>query len=292
MTDTNERLAHALWQIYRRPERPELWKDGGNLPWDEPGFSRRMLREHLDDGHGAASRAVAERQLQLDWLWDNLALQPGAKVLDITCGPGLYAVELADRGCTVHGVDFSPAAIAFARDLAQEKGVSAACTFLEQDVRGAKFARAAYDAVLILYGQLAVFPPDEAAELLVEANQALRPGGRLCVELLDQEKVDKADSNWWFTDQTGLWGEAPFLHLGERFWDGVRQTSVERYQILHLETGRLEEITLCDQTYAVKTMRAMMRQAGLLRVNTFPAWDGLPLYDADEWIVYIGQKGA
>lgn len=78
---------------------------------DDPDFSERMLREHLDESHGAAS----ERQQQIDWLWARLNLRTGSKVLDVTCGPGLYAVELAVRGCSVTGVDFSPAGIAYAQ---------------------------------------------------------------------------------------------------------------------------------------------------------------------------------
>ncbi|MGD2049604.1 MAG: methyltransferase domain-containing protein [Chloroflexota bacterium] len=50
----------------------------------------------------------------MDWLWSKLALKLGAQVLDVTCGPGLYAVELASRGCLVTGIDFSPASIVYA----------------------------------------------------------------------------------------------------------------------------------------------------------------------------------
>ena len=58
-----EKLSEALWQIYRRPERPSPWRiHDGNLPWDDPAFSERMLREHLDESHGAATRQTAERQ--------------------------------------------------------------------------------------------------------------------------------------------------------------------------------------------------------------------------------------
>ena len=49
-------LAAALWRLYRRPDRPQAWVGGGNLPWNDPAFSARMLREHLDESHGAASR--------------------------------------------------------------------------------------------------------------------------------------------------------------------------------------------------------------------------------------------
>lgn len=287
-------LAQALWRIYDRPERGQPWMNGGNLPWHDPAFSERMLREHLDESHGAASRVTAERVAQVDWLWRRLALRPGVRLLDVTCGPGLYAVALAQRGVAVTGVDFGPAAVAYARALAETRGVAGLCTFVEQDVRqmaqGVAPAGADFDAALFLYGQLAVFPRSEAQQLLGEIAAALRPGGRVCLEMLNPERVDKKDSAWWFTDDQGLWGEAPFLCLGERQWHAEEQLSLERYYVLHLATGQLDEYLLCDQTYRPDEMAEMLRAAGFNSVTVYDAWDGLPLYDAGEWLVYVAEK--
>lgn len=284
-------LAAALWQVYSRSERPEPWERDGNLPWNDPDFSRRMLREHLDEGHGAASRVSKERERQLGWLWDKLGLQAGSRLLDMTCGPGLYAVALAQRGVEVTGVDFAPAAIGHARELAEMAGVAAHCQFVEADVRAYEPAHDAYDAALFLYGQLAVFPRETARHLLEKVAAALRPGARLAVELLEQERVDKKNSNWWYSDDSGLWSDAPFLSLGQRWWYEDEKLSCERYYTLHLETSELDEIVLCDQTYAVKEMVQMMRAAGFGKVDVYPAWDGLELYDAAEWNAYVAQKG-
>jgi SAM-dependent methyltransferase len=284
-------LSNALWRIYNRPEQPLLWQQGdGNLPWNDPAFSKRMLREHLDESHGAASRITAEREAQLNWLWAKLGLRDGSQVLDVTCGPGLYAVPLAQRGCHVTGVDFGPAAIAHARQLATEQGVANRCTFHQQDVRQMDFGGAGFDAALLLYGQLAVMPPEAAQDVLQRTAQALHSGDRLCLELLNPEQVDKKDSSWWYTDDTGLWGERPFLHLGERFWDEENRASIERFLILHLETGQLDEIELCDQTYTPDEVAAMLKTAGFGHSDHYPAWDGLPLYDADEWHVYVAAR--
>ena len=286
----NHPLSSALWRIYNRPERPFPWTTGGNLPWDDPDFSRRMLREHLDQSHGAASRQAAERAVQLNWFWDKLHLVPEQRLLDVTCGPGLYAVELARRGVQITGVDFGPASIDYATSLAAEQNVANHCQFILQDVRQMDFAGADFDSALLLYGQLAVLTREEAQSLLTSIAQLLKPGGRLIVELLNQDRVDKADSTWWFTDDTGLWGDAPFLHLGERVWHADAQISVERFHILHLETGQLDEVHLCDQTYAVAEMVTMMKRAGFASVDVYPAWDGLALYDAEEWVVYVAKK--
>jgi protein-L-isoaspartate O-methyltransferase len=288
--ETNANLTKALWRIYQRPDRPVAWAQGGNLPWNDPAFSERMLREHLDQAHGAASRISEERLAQIDWLWTKLGLQPGMNVCDITCGPGLYAVELARRGCTVTGFDFAPAAIAYARVLAAREGVADRCTFIEHDVRTMQLPAGEFDAALFLYGQLAIFPKAEALQLLTTCAQALKPGGALAVELLQQDRIDKTDSKWWFTDNTGLWGDTPFLHLGERFWDDEAELSSERFYIIHLETGELTDILLCDQTYAIPSMVTMMQQAGFHHVDVYPRWDGMPIYDADEWVVYVARK--
>lgn len=289
MTNNHKKLANALWRVYRRLVRPIPWKDGGNLPWDEPQFAHRMLREHLDESHGAASRPTHERELQIDWLWSKLKLRPGSKVLDFTCGPGLYAVSLAERGCEVTGVDFSPAAVAYARELSELRGVSERCTFLKQDVRNATIPDKVFDAALFIYGQLAVFSRHEAQFLLEKIAKSLKPSAYLCVELLDQAHVDKQDSTWWFTDDSGLWGDRPFLHLGERFWIEEEELSIERYQIIHLDSGHLTEIMLCDQTYSEESSINFLQNTGYSLVDLYPAWDGLPLNDADEWVVFIAQ---
>lgn len=288
-----ERLRQALWQVYRRGQPAKPWRDGSNLPWDDPAFSERMLREHLDQSHGAASRQRPEILRQVEWLWQRLNLQPGQRLLDITCGPGLYAVEFAARGLAVTGIDFSPASVRYARQQAAQAGLAERCAFVQADVRQALPAQVEhgqYDAALFLYGQLAVFTRQEAGQLLRAAAQALRPGGRLAVELLDLERIDKADNTWWFTDDSGLWGDSPFLHLGERHWDAGQRASIDRFFIVDLQTGAMQTIGLSDNAYATEELLALLRSSGFHQAWAYPAWDGLDLYDAQEWVTYVAER--
>lgn len=288
----SDRFQQALWRIYHRTTPAVPWRDGENLPWDDPAFSERMLREHLDASHGAASRQRPELLRQVEWLWRELDLRPGGRLLDITCGPGLYAVEFARRGVHVTGVDFGPASIRYARDLAAEQGVDERCRFIQADVRDElpRHAGQGYDAAIFIYGQLAVFPRDEAAALLAAAAQALRPAGRLALELLNFERIDKKRSAWWFTDDHSLWGDAPFLHLGERFWDAEQRASIDRFWVLDLESGALQEIGLSDNGYESDELLALLRGSGFDAAQAFPAWGGLDLYDAEEWVAYVAER--
>jgi len=54
----------------------------------------------------------------------------GKSVLDVGCGPGHYAVALAQRGATqILGLDFAPEMLALARARAESAGVAARCRF-------------------------------------------------------------------------------------------------------------------------------------------------------------------
>ena len=68
------------------------------------------------------------------------------------------------------------------------------------------------------------------------------------------------------------------------FWPGLEDEE------LTLDTGALDEILLCDQTCSVDAMTRLLTQAGFRKVEVYPAWDGLPLYDAEEWLVYVAEK--
>jgi ubiquinone/menaquinone biosynthesis C-methylase UbiE len=58
---------------------------------------------------------------------------PYGPALDLGCGSGIWAVELARRGWQVTGVDFVPKALRRARSRAEEAGVE--LRLLEGDVK-------------------------------------------------------------------------------------------------------------------------------------------------------------
>ena len=123
--------------------------------------------------------------------------------------------------------------------------------------------------------------------------KAITPESLYELILLDDARVDRrAHNSWWYTDRGGLWGEFPYLHLGERDWDEALQRSVERFYIINLETGELRVYGLIDHVYTRQEVVALCQAAGFAQVTVQPAWGGVELYDANEWVAYIAQRGA
>ncbi len=80
---------------------------------------------------------------------DQLGLRPGARVLDVGCGPGRHALALAARGIDVVGVDISKTFIDLATAAAQQAGVGGRARFVRGDARSLEYA-SEFDAVLSL----------------------------------------------------------------------------------------------------------------------------------------------
>jgi SAM-dependent methyltransferase len=81
---------------------------------------------------------------------------------------------LADRGCSVVGVDLSPGMLATARRAHPDLEVH------EGSLTALPFGDGSFDGVLFWYSQIHL-PDEAAAEALAEAARVLRPGGYVLV---------------------------------------------------------------------------------------------------------------
>lgn len=281
-------FVRALRAIADRPLPIRAWREVEDLPWGDAEFSERMLREHLDESHGRASRRPVDIARQVDLLagWLGASFGPGRHVLDVTCGPGLVARELGRRGLRVTGVDIAPAAIRHARELCRDL----ACRFVLSDVREMDVDVAAFDTALYLFGQPTVQPPDDLATVLSRVAAALRPGGRLALEILRSELVDRASSTAWWTTAGGLWGDGEHLVLYERSIDPAADAVVERYHVVDRATGALRAYGIADRIVTVDAMAVALDAAGLEVVDVHPGWDGLDVEDASLFVVIVAER--
>lgn len=112
-------------------------------------------------------------------------------LVDVACGPGEFALAMAQRGLRVTGVDQSPEMLAMARRSAEGKGVPV--TFLEQDMRRLELP-APVDAATCLYDSLNyLVTDDDFRQTLTAVAAALRPGGLF---LFDMNTIQGLATRW------------------------------------------------------------------------------------------------
>lgn len=231
------------------------------IPWDDPAFSARMLREHLDQRHGAASRPFETIDLHCAWIASDVLGETPGRVLDLGCGPGLYTARLAGRGHSCTGIDISPASVEYAKTTATADGLD--CTYLLGDVRSVDLG-GPYDLAMMIFGEINVFSRADAGALLTRVCAALAPGGRLIVELHTAEAVaaeGRAPASW-FSSRGGLYSPVPHLVLSESGWDQASAETWARHYVIDAATGSVALYGERISAYEQAEFSAMLGTAG------------------------------
>ncbi|MQC82917.1 MAG: class I SAM-dependent methyltransferase [Chloroflexi bacterium] len=272
-------MVRGLDAIVTRASDPAVWADGEKIPWNDPAFSERMLAEHLSQAHDAASRRSETIEAQVAWIAAELP-DEGARILDLGCGPGLYANRLARLDYRVRGIDFSPASIRHARSEAERAGLEV--SYELGDVRETPFGQH-MDLVTFLYGELNVFRRAEVRVLLERAHAALTPGGLLLIEPHTFEAVRRigAAAPRWSTHQSGLWSDRPHLVLEEAGWDQAASIARHRWFIVDAATGHVSPHGDAMQAYSDAEYRALLGAAGFGEVALRADWPSAAAHEGD-----------
>ena len=109
-----------------------------------------------------------------------LSLTPGMRVLDLCCGYGRHMGHLSQRGIDVVGLDLEPVQLATAKQRLRVRGLPD--RLVRGDMRFLPFTQA-FDAALSMFTSFGYFDDDGNAQVLSELHRALRPGGRLLLDL-------------------------------------------------------------------------------------------------------------
>jgi SAM-dependent methyltransferase len=222
---------------------------------------------------------LAERTpVEIDRLEALLALRPPLRILDLPCGQGRHAIELARRGYEVTGVDLSPFLLKVADERARADGIRV--RWLEGDMRQ-PIAGERFDIVLNLFTSLGYFADEADDRKVVDAAATvLVPGGRFLLEVINGERLmARFEEREWFTV-----GEAAVVE--RRSLDrSARRMVVERT----VTTPNDTEINLhAIRLYNGRDVSAILRSSGFGRVDLYGDWNGEPLTSDSLRVLAVG----
>jgi SAM-dependent methyltransferase len=160
----------------------------GRLWWEDL-FNDDYLRtcERLSDEQIASEVAFIE---------DRLGVERGGAVLDLACGTGRHAIELARRGYEVVGFDLSLAMLARAGEEAQDR--DAKLNFVQGDMREMVFEEQ-FDGVYCWNTSFGYFEEDKNAQVIDRVHRALKAGGLLLLDVINRDfLIRQSPSLAWF----------------------------------------------------------------------------------------------
>jgi SAM-dependent methyltransferase len=262
--------AIALADIAALPP-PAPWRDGDNIPWHEPDFSRRMLEQHLSPAHDAASRRPDVIDAQVAWINGELLHGHASRVLDLGCGPGLYTSRLARLGHECTGIDYSPASIEYAAEAARREGLR--CEYRCEDIRSAEYGDG-FDLVMLISGELNVFRPEDAQSVLRRARAALGGGGTMLLEPHTQEAIRGKRGRGWYATTSGLFSEEPHVLLQESAWDEATSTATTRLIVIDAAGATAAVHAQTFQAYTDDEYAALLTECGFGDITFHPSLTG------------------
>jgi SAM-dependent methyltransferase len=214
-------------------------------------------------------------------LREMVPLPDGCAVLDVACGWGRHAIELARGGCRVTGLDLSQTLLTRAAKRAEVSDVEV--ELVRGDMREIPWQNR-FDLALSLYSSLGYFLSDEEdLRVLRGIRQALRPDGAFVLESMHRDHIvgDYAARDWWETDDGAtVWVEREFdaVEGVSREWTRWSRAgnSGEKYHEL-----RIRSATEWD---------ALLRQAGLVPVDWYGDWEMAPFIHSSEDLIVVCRR--
>ena len=231
------------------------------MAWYEEFFGEDYMRFHLL-GDGKYERAQGE----CDFVVSALELQPRARLLDLCCGQGRHAVELAKRGFRVTGFDLSEYLLGLAKERAGEAGVDV--EFVRGDMRELPWDNE-FDAVINMFTSFGYLESDEEDERALQAARAaLLPGGLLLVDHHNRELT----SSWMGNGRKDWWEGDGHTVLDQEAWD-VLTSRITMTRTIIGPDGARRQSGFVLRMYSHSEWLGMFRRVGLEWVRSYGAHD-------------------
>ena len=222
---------------------------GKSAPRGKPWFADLFDEDYLRTLPFLTAQAT---QAEAEFVIEAMTLQPGANVLDVGCGYGRHAMELAARGYHVVGLDLSTPLLVRGGEEAQRRGLT--INFVHGDMRELDFENQ-FDAAYCLFSTFGYFDDEANKKALTNIARALKTGGKVLIEILNRDYIiaDLPTRVWWEGEGCVVLEEVDLNYFSSRI-------QVNRSVVF--DDGRQLEQEISVRAYSLHEVGKLMHAAG------------------------------
>ncbi|HCU2749295.1 TPA: class I SAM-dependent methyltransferase [Clostridioides difficile] len=193
-------------------ERPELYKQSEINFWDDEYISEQLLKAHLDTNFEGASRNFNFIEDSVNWIVTVANPVNYPKLLDLGCGPGLYAEKFAQKGYKVTGIDFSKRSINYAQNRNKETNLN--INYLFQSYLNMNYNEE-FDLATLIYCDYGALSTENRRLLMEKIYDSLKPGGKLILDVFTINKYNNFEEikYWEINEDGGFWSNEKYMCL-------------------------------------------------------------------------------
>ena len=265
--------------------RPALYEPGSSKFWDDEHISKGMLEAHLDPERSSATRKLEFVEKSVDWIASAIPPRRYPRLLDLGCGPGIYAERLCGKGYEVTGWDLSERSIEYARRSAQRQGLN--IRYRCGDYLGMEEENA-FDAAVLIYCDFGALSETAGKKLLANTHRALTAGGKLLFDVFTpRARRDQKETESWSCQDQGFWSPRPHLCLNSRhIYDGG--VFLDRTIVVTDDSVVCHNIW--ERTFELEELKRILRGSGFGKVFCYGDIAGAPYDSEGETICVLAEK--
>ena len=244
-------------------------------PWWEELFGDDFARSHL---------RLTDKQVgqEATFIEESLGVAKGGVVLDLACGAGYHAVELASRGYGVVGYDLSLTQLALAADVAQDRGQK--INFLQGDMREMAFEEM-FDGVYCWNTSFGYFEEEKNVAVAERVFKALRPGGMLLLDVANRDFIvaQQPSSVWYEGDSCVCMDDMRVDFITSR---------LKCKRTVMLDDGRTLECNYSIRMYGLHELGKMLHDVGfrVTEASGHPATPGVFFGGSSPRIIILAER--
>jgi SAM-dependent methyltransferase len=236
----------------------QIFQRSNEAIWTDEYISKSLLDAHLDESNDGASRKSNIRADILNWI--NKRIEPHSKIIDLGCGPGLYAYEFGKLGHNVLGIDFNKESINYAWGNKRIEGSVEykRCNYLRDSIDGN------YSVAMMIFCDFGALIPDEQRLLLNKVYNLLEDGGVFVFDVFGKNELKNQveKRNWFISNGNDFWSKEPYLYMEETKIFENENTSGTRYYVINQTTGKIKEFIIWNQYYNEDTIKDFVQGNG------------------------------
>ncbi len=262
-------------------KRPSLYQQSACNIWTDPYIQQQLLKEHLKTSSDGASRNTESIRKIVDFI--SAHTSPTTSLLDLGCGPGLYASRLKDRGYAVTGVDFNKASVDYARRERPD------INYLQADYIK-DYPDGRFDAVLMIYCDFGTHSDDNRSRLLKNICNSLNEGGKFIFDIFTPGLIrDKQESKSWdHAPSGGFWSEGEYLLLSQTFHYPADKAFGYQYNLVTKNGNK--HFIIWERYFSEEEITAVLKQVGFSRVAVYKDVAGGNDFTSDSEMFVVAEK--